>query len=410
MSNSYDVVVVGGGIAGSSLAYCLAKAGARVLVLEAETEFKDRVRGEVLCPWGVAEAEMLGVLSAFREAGAREVRWLDQYMGAQQIEHRDFPATTLTKTPLMTWYHPKMQTSLLNAAEAAGAEVRRGATVNSVTPGRPPRIAHRQNGGVEEVTGRLIVIADGRNSGFRRMAGFEVQRENQTLCIAGVLLDGVPLAEDTFHMFTNPALGEITVWAPQGGGRGRAYLCHWSESRKRLQGDADLSRFIGCLEWTGSVAKYFSAAKKAGPLATFDGADNWVEHPYREGVALLGDAAASSDPTWGQGLALSLRGTRIVRDALLGTDDWDAAGHQYAREQNKIYEKIRTVTSWFREFFLMTGASADARRAGAFPLFAQDPTRVPDLLFSGPDIPLHANSRARFFGEDAVATTKAQAN
>lgn len=94
MSNNYDVVVIGGGIAGSSLAHCLANGGVRVLLLEAETEFKDRVRGEVLCPWGVAEAKALGVKDAFRQAGGREVRWLDQYLGSQQIEHRDFPTTT----------------------------------------------------------------------------------------------------------------------------------------------------------------------------------------------------------------------------------------------------------------------------------------------------------------------------
>jgi menaquinone-9 beta-reductase len=46
-----------------------------------------------------------------------------------------------------------------------------------------------------------------------------------------------------------------------------------------------------------------------GPLASFDVSDTWVEHPYRDGVALLGDAAATTDPTYGQGL-LSLYAVR----------------------------------------------------------------------------------------------------
>ena len=54
MAEKFDVAVVGGGIAGASLAYAMAKGGVRAVVLEAETEFKDRVRGEVLCPWGTA--------------------------------------------------------------------------------------------------------------------------------------------------------------------------------------------------------------------------------------------------------------------------------------------------------------------------------------------------------------------
>jgi hypothetical protein len=31
------------------------------LVVERETQFKDRVRGEYICPWGVAEAQKLGL-------------------------------------------------------------------------------------------------------------------------------------------------------------------------------------------------------------------------------------------------------------------------------------------------------------------------------------------------------------
>ena len=45
-TNAYDLVIIGGGIAGSSLACCMAKAGARVLLLESEIAFRDRVRGE----------------------------------------------------------------------------------------------------------------------------------------------------------------------------------------------------------------------------------------------------------------------------------------------------------------------------------------------------------------------------
>jgi flavin-dependent dehydrogenase len=50
-TNAYDLVIIGGGIVGSSLACSMAKAGARVLLLESEIEFRDRVRGEILCPW-----------------------------------------------------------------------------------------------------------------------------------------------------------------------------------------------------------------------------------------------------------------------------------------------------------------------------------------------------------------------
>jgi flavin-dependent dehydrogenase len=57
----YDVITVGGGLAGSAVAKCLAEHGYRVLVLERERRFRDRVRGEQMHPWGVAEARTLGL-------------------------------------------------------------------------------------------------------------------------------------------------------------------------------------------------------------------------------------------------------------------------------------------------------------------------------------------------------------
>ena len=53
---SYDVVTAGGGLGGAGFAKLMAARGAKVPVLERPTEFRNRVRGEVLMPWGVAEA------------------------------------------------------------------------------------------------------------------------------------------------------------------------------------------------------------------------------------------------------------------------------------------------------------------------------------------------------------------
>ena len=57
MTTDYDFITVGGGIAGASLAKAMAERGFRVLVVEREKQFKDRVRGEWLAPWGVAETK-----------------------------------------------------------------------------------------------------------------------------------------------------------------------------------------------------------------------------------------------------------------------------------------------------------------------------------------------------------------
>ena len=52
MSPTPDVVIAGGGIAGSALAAVLARGNVQVAVLEHDLEPVDRVRGESMAPWG----------------------------------------------------------------------------------------------------------------------------------------------------------------------------------------------------------------------------------------------------------------------------------------------------------------------------------------------------------------------
>jgi 2-polyprenyl-6-methoxyphenol hydroxylase-like FAD-dependent oxidoreductase len=191
----------------------------------------------------------------------------------------------------------------------------------------------------------------------------------------------------------------MSIMFPQGERRTRAYWVCGVNHGLRLQGDKDVPRFIEESVKSGMPPEYFDGAQAAGPLATFDGAASYVEHPYREGVALIGDAAASSDPSWGQGLSHTLRDVRVLRDQLRANDDWDAAGHAYAKEHDRYFGVAHTVENWLTQFFYDTTPEGHARRERAFPLIAEDPTRVPDTGFSGPDHPIDDTMRQRFFGE-----------
>jgi 2-polyprenyl-6-methoxyphenol hydroxylase-like FAD-dependent oxidoreductase len=177
-------------------------------------------------------------------------------------------------------------------------------------------------------------------------------------------------------------------------------LVHTKATSARLQGKADFPRFVAESIRCGVPAEWYAGAKVAGPLATFDGADTWVEHPYKEGVVLVGDAAAASDPTWGQGLSLTVRDIRVLRDHLLARDDWEAGGHSYAREHDWHYGVIHQVDNWLSQMFFALGPEAEARRARALPLIATDESRVPDHIMSGPELPADETVRRRFFGEE----------
>src|SRR5207249_7175465 len=64
-----DVVIVGAGIGGAALATVLARGGLDVLVLERQTVYRDKVRGEFMAPWGVAETLRLGLTDVLLRAG-----------------------------------------------------------------------------------------------------------------------------------------------------------------------------------------------------------------------------------------------------------------------------------------------------------------------------------------------------
>ena len=195
-----------------------------------------------------------------------------------------------------------------------------------------------------------------------------------------------------------------------GRGRVRAYLGY-----PRAAGHA-LPKHNDCR--TSSTNRYapagpsFGNARMAGPMASFASGDAWVDHPFHDGIVLLGDAASTCDPSFGQGLALTLRSARLLRDHLLETDDWIAAGHAYASAQHAAFDTIHTLEGWYRQLFLETGTTADACRARALPHIAADPTRIPDLLGMGPTrrpTRLHGNasSAKSEHGEDGRTTRRA---
>src|ERR1700735_306049 len=74
-SGNPDVVVVGAGIAGASIATVLARGDIEVLLLERQREYRDRVRGEFMAPWGTLEARALGLEHVIRSTHAVDGRY-----------------------------------------------------------------------------------------------------------------------------------------------------------------------------------------------------------------------------------------------------------------------------------------------------------------------------------------------
>lgn len=66
----------------------MAERGYHVLIIERETRFMDRVRGEFVFPWGVAEARALGVCNALLDAGAHHPKYWADHLGPEPLPPR----------------------------------------------------------------------------------------------------------------------------------------------------------------------------------------------------------------------------------------------------------------------------------------------------------------------------------
>jgi 2-polyprenyl-6-methoxyphenol hydroxylase-like FAD-dependent oxidoreductase len=117
-------------------------------------------------------------------------------------------------------------------------------------------------------------------------------------------------------------------------------------------------------------------------------------------VALIGDAAATSDPSWGQGLALTVHDVRLLRDHLLASEDWDAAGHAYAEAHDRDFAVVHETEDWWTRLIYTQGPEADERRGRVMPRLMQEPDFLPDTFQVGPEnVTLTEEWRMEVLGE-----------
>jgi 2-polyprenyl-6-methoxyphenol hydroxylase-like FAD-dependent oxidoreductase len=169
---------------------------------------------------------------------------------------------------------------------------------------------------------------------------------------------------------------------------------------RHLSGKNKTSEFLDACRATGAPAEWYEGAEVIGPLAEFEGADQCVQSPAKAGLALIGDAAAATDPSWGCGLSKSLVDVEAFVRSLDETRDWNEALERYAAAHDSHYGRLHNILSWMTELVWSGGPAADERRERVLAKMAADPRGFPDPVGQGPFGPSDEQARRLILGED----------
>ncbi len=320
----HDVVVVGGGPAGSTVGTLLARAGARVLVCDAAIFPRHKLCGEFLPPAALPLFDRLGVRDEVERLGPRRhvgmaviapggARFLGRYGGSTPwgLAVRRFDLDVV----------------LLEHARNSGAAVLQGMRVTDVEraadglwdvrlrPATAAGLSATAGAAPVAVRARAIVGADGRNSIVARRLGLRRRDPHRRFAVMGHF-EGVRAPVDHGEMI-------ITRYGYCGINplpAGLANVCIVLDPRRE-----------GALPGRGGLAALFRERIAAHPLTRERMAEArlveglWATGPLScrasrtvaDAALLVGDAAGFFDPFTGEGIAMALRGGAMAAEALL---------------------------------------------------------------------------------------------
>lgn len=334
------MLIVGAGPAGAVAATVLARAGARVCLIDRATFPRPKLCGDTLNP-GALEALRRLRLSAVAEArGLRIDGMLVTGEGGLAIDGR-YPAGLHGRAIGRS----DLDAALAAEAVAAGAELVTGTVAREAMLEEPRRggsqvvgIRTGANGTSRGVRAAVTIAADGRHSTIAFALGLARHPARPRRWAIGVYAEGVA------GMF---ALGEMHIRrgsyigvAPLPGGLVNVCLVKAAGNSGAHRSDplATIRAALAAepmLRDRFASARFVSAPMVLGPLAV----DAVNLRPVPDGLLLAGDAAGFIDPMTGDGLRFAIRGGELAAAAAL-----DALQHGW----NGVHERLAAARR--REF------------------------------------------------------------
>ncbi|HEX9484392.1 MAG TPA: NAD(P)/FAD-dependent oxidoreductase [Gemmatimonadaceae bacterium] len=370
----FDVIIAGAGPAGSFTAYALARAGARVLVLDRARFPRSKPCAEYLSPQASRLLSEMGALDAVEAAGAAHLAGMVVHAPNGAVIRGNFVAEhgySAFRDRGLALRRVLLDAILLDCARAAGVEVREGIRVTDVLRGAGGRAQGvrvvRADGSFEDFHSTFVVGADGLRSVVarrlelsrtRRMWGRRIALVAHYENVGDITQWGeMHVAQDVGYVgfasvdggFTNVSLVVPEQLARGASGDRDAFLHNWLLQRPQL-------------------APRFKGARRASPVVATGPFASHAPRAWAPGAALVGDAADFFDPFTGEGIYAALRGGELLAPRLL-----EALGAAHVRDENaalRAYDRDRRLEyrgKWIVERLI----NAAIRSAPAMNYFAR---------------------------------------
>ncbi|MCH2513855.1 MAG: tryptophan halogenase [Dehalococcoidia bacterium] len=352
-----DVIVIGGGPAGSAAATMLARKGWQVTVLEREKFPRDHV-GESLLPASIPVLEELGALPAVESAG-----FLPKYGATMVWGSGDAPWSWYFKETSQRYPHsyqvwrPQFDQILLDNAKAQGVTVLEGHHVTEVIfdGGEAVGVEFTSaNGETGEGQARFIVDASGQSTLLaRHLESKEWDPFFQNLAVYAYFTGAKPLPEPDQNNIFIESYRYGWLWTiPLHTGRSSVGVVVDSDTGKEgiQQNGAKAFLEAQLAQSSHTRAILENAMMDSEPTVVMDWSYT-AGKMYGPGYILAGDAACFVDPLFSSGVHLALMSgvlaAAYVTTALNTPSMAEEAGEVYQELYLKEYNQFREMARLF---------------------------------------------------------------